>query len=81
MALWDWWHLGSTGTQVQPWPAQWVNNLALPQLWLRSQLRLRYDPWPRNSISSRAAKMEEKKKSKKASDHVSGFIKIKNQLY
>ena len=35
--------------------------LALPQLWLRSQLRLRSDPWPRNSKCHGAAKKEKKK--------------------
>ena len=29
---------------------QWVKDPALPQLWLRSQLQLGSDPWPRNSI-------------------------------
>ena len=48
---WDQRHLWSTGTQVQsPIPAQWVKDPALLQLWLKSQLRLRSDPWPRNSI-------------------------------
>ena len=28
--------------------AQSVKNLALPQLWHRSQLQLRFDPWPGN---------------------------------
>ena len=27
---------------------QWVNDLALLQLWYRSQLWLRFDPWPGN---------------------------------
>ena len=27
---------------------QWVKDLALPQLWCRWQLWLRFDPWPRN---------------------------------
>ena len=31
-----------------PSVAQWVKDLALPQLWCRSQLKLRFDPWPRN---------------------------------
>ena len=30
-----------------------LKNLALPQLWCRSQLWLRSDPWPGNSISCR----------------------------
>ena len=31
-----------------PRPAQWVMDLALPQLWHKSQLQLRFDPWRRN---------------------------------
>ena len=33
-----------------PGPAQWVKDLALPQLQSSLQLRLRSDPWPGNSI-------------------------------
>ena len=29
-------------------PVQQVKDLALPQLWCRSQIRLRFDPWPGN---------------------------------
>ena len=32
-----------------PDPAQWVKDLALPQLWRRSKLQLRFNPWPKNS--------------------------------
>ena len=38
-----------------PGPAQWVKDPALPQLWLRSQLQLGSDPWPRNSTCHGAA--------------------------
>ena len=31
-----------------PTVAQQVKDLAVPQLWHRSQLRIRFDPWPRN---------------------------------
>ena len=31
-----------------PRPAQWVKDPVLPQLWQRSQMQLRFDPWPRN---------------------------------
>ena len=41
---------------------QWVKDLALWQLWHRSQLRLRSDQWPRNSICHRVAKKEKTKK-------------------
>ena len=30
--------------------AQWFKDLVLPQLWLKSQLQLRSNPWPRSSI-------------------------------
>ena len=36
--------------------AQWVKDPALPQGWLRSQLLLRSDPWPTNSICHGIAK-------------------------
>ena len=54
MAQQDQQHLGSAGMQVQ--------SLALPQLWHRSQLRLRSDHWPGNSICHGAAKKGKKKK-------------------
>ena len=54
------WELQDKG--LIPHPAQWVKNLALPQLWLRLQLWLRSDPWPKNSICHGVAK--KKKKSK-----------------
>ena len=58
---WDWQHLGSTETQVQS-PAQHSGLLdpAVPWLWLRSQLWLGSDPWPRNSICHRAAKRKKR---------------------
>ena len=31
-----------------PTVVQWVKELVLPQLWCRSQLWLRFDPWPGN---------------------------------
>ena len=44
-ASWEYWNTGSI-----PSPAQWVKDLALPQLWLELQLQLGSDPWPQNSI-------------------------------
>ena len=46
-----------------PGPAQWVKDLALPQLQGGSQLWLRSDPWPRHSVWCRAAKKDKKKRS------------------
>ena len=57
VASWECWDTGSI-----PSPAQWIMHLALPQLWFRSQLQLRSDSWPRNSIFRGAAKKEKKKK-------------------
>ena len=51
----DWKSLRSTGMQVRSL-AQWVKDLASPQLRVRLQLWLRSDPWPGNSICCRVAK-------------------------
>ena len=56
-ASWERWDAGSI-----PGPAQQVKDLVLPQLWFKSQLQLRYDPWPRNSLHNREAKKEKKKR-------------------
>ena len=60
MAQQDWQHPGS----AVPSLAQWVKDLVLPQLWLRSQLQLGSDPWPGSSISCGAAKNENKQTNK-----------------
>ena len=46
--------LGSAGMHVRSPPSQtqWVKDPALPQLQLRSQLRLRSDPWPRTPYAT-----------------------------
>ena len=44
------------GHGLIPSLAQWVKDLALPQLGRRSQLQLGSDPWPRNSACCGAAK-------------------------
>ena len=36
------------GTSSIPGLAQWVKDLELLPLWWRSQLQLRFDPWPGN---------------------------------
>ena len=51
---WDRW----LGCRFYPWPTQWVKDLALPQLWIRSQLWLQSDSWPGNAIGCGAAKKE-----------------------
>ena len=57
----DWWRLGSHGGMgLMPGPIQWVKDSALPQLQLRSQLRLQYDPWPRSSMCCKMAKNDQK---------------------
>ncbi|XP_020922221.1 matrix-remodeling-associated protein 7 isoform X1 [Sus scrofa] len=55
VASWECWDTGAI-----PGPGQWVKDLMLPPLQLRLQLRLGYDPWPRNSICLGAAKKEKK---------------------
>ena len=44
--------------------AQWVKDPELPQLWHRSQLWLRFDPWPGN-FHMPWVQPEKKKKEKK----------------
>lgn len=45
--------------------AQWIKDHTLLQLQLRLQLQLSSDPWPRNSICRRAAKIEKKNQKPK----------------
>ena len=52
--------LGALGHRFDPWPAWWIKNLVLPQLWLKSQLWLRSDPWPRNSTCPGGPKKKKK---------------------
>ena len=47
VAFWELWDTGSI-----PSPAQWVKDHALLQLWLRGQVQLRSNPWPRKSGNS-----------------------------
>ena len=63
MAQRDWQHLCTARMQVRS-PVQYsgLKDLVLPQMQHRSQLQLRSDPWPRNSICCGAAKKEGKKK-------------------
>ena len=49
---WEHWDVG-----LIPILAQWIKDLVLLQLWFGSQLWLRSDPWPGNSICHRAAKI------------------------
>ena len=64
---------GTTGlvASLQPWGsssilglAQWVKDPELLQLQRMSQLQLRSDPWPGNSICCGAAKKEKKKRER-----------------
>ena len=48
---WEHWNAGSI-----PGPSQWVEDLSLPQLWLRSQLQLGSDSWPGNPDCHRESK-------------------------
>ena len=43
-------------------PVQWVKDSVLLQLWCRSQLQLRLNPWPRNFHTPRARPKKGKKK-------------------
>ena len=45
--------------------AQWVKDQALPQLWHRLQLRLRFNPWPKNFLMPQVQPNKGKKKKKK----------------
>ena len=71
-------HSGTMGlvASLEPWDAgwipggaQWVKDLALPQLQHRSQLQLRSDPWSGNSMCLGAAKKEKKKQKLKQNSH------------
>ena len=42
--------------------AQWVKDLALLQLWRRSQLRLRFNSWPKNFHMLQVMQKKKKKK-------------------
>ena len=44
--------------------AQWIKDPLMPQLWSRSQLRLRSDLWPGNSTCLEAARKEKERKGK-----------------
>ena len=57
VASWECWDAG-----LIPGLEQWVRDLALSQLRLRSQLQFRSDPWPGNSMCCRVAKKKKKPK-------------------
>ena len=56
---WERWDVGSI-----PGPEQWVKNPVLLQLQFRSQLWLRSEPWPRNSVCCGVAKKVKTSKQK-----------------
>ena len=63
MAQWDQQHLCSSRTQVQSLAQHHgLKDPALLQLWPRSQLWLRSDPWPGNSICHGVVIKEKKNK-------------------
>ena len=54
-----------------------VQDLALPQLWCKSQLQLRFEPWPGNfHILWVQPKKKKKKKKRKEGEHVNGRNKF-----
>ena len=70
-----------------PTVAQWVKDPALPQVWPRSQLQLRFETWPRNFHMPWVHPKEKKKKKKKETFGGNGYIHLSkfsmdvNQLY
>ena len=82
MVSWERWDAGS----IPSW-AQWVKDLVLMQLQLRSQLQLGSDPWPSNSICHRAAKKKKtktkttkgRKKGKKEGRRKTFFLRKKSR--
>ena len=51
-------------------PAQWLKDLVLQQVWLRSRLWVGSDPWPGNSTCCGAAKKGKKKKKERKKGNV-----------
>ena len=54
-----------------PGPEQWIKDPVWPQLWHKSQMRLRFNPWPGNFHMPQVWPKEEKKK-KAIKDHEMG---------
>ena len=69
--------LWSTGTQIQ-FPAQHsgLKDLVLLQLQHRSKLRLRSDPWPKNSIHHGAARIKKKQTNTYTHTHKNCFMEL-----
>ena len=57
-------HLECQDEGSSPSPTEWVKDPMLPQLWLRSKLRLGSDPWPGSSMCLGAAQNGEERKEK-----------------
>ena len=79
---WDPWHLQRQDAGIGS-PAQHsgLKDLVLLQLWHRSQLQLRSDPWLRNSICCGVAKKENKnKQTNKKNPSVNGFLTCKMRV-
>ena len=52
------------GCRSNPILAQWLKDLVLPRLWVKSQMLLRSDPWRLNSLCCGVANKEKKRKKK-----------------
>ena len=62
-----------TTTKGVPTVAQQVKDLVLLQLWCKSQLWLRFDPWPENFHTK---KKKNKTKQKKHNEAPTGMVII-----
>ena len=79
VAQWDRWRLYSARTKVQSLAQHSVlKDPALPQLLCRSQLQLRSDSWPRNSICQEVVKKQTPKKTKVQDQMASQVNSIKH---
>ena len=77
VAQWDWWCLDRCDVDSIPSQAWWVKDLVLLQLWLGSQLWLRYDSWPGNSIC--CGEIRKEKEKKKNQSWISVVLVLQNE--
>ena len=64
--------------QVRSHLAQWVKDLVLPQLWHRSQLRLRFMAW---ELPYAAGVAEKEKKKKRKERKKNGLSSLANDFF